>query len=97
MASDSQPAQQQRLFADRETKLYRALTSGKCIQDDRVTDFAFRLRPASADFRAETTLSVAITPDLAMGDLDCRGYTELLIGDIEKIEAFCPAERRGVR
>jgi len=67
------------------TKLYRALTSGKCIDGEKVTDKAFRLRPANAQFGAETTLSVALTPEKAMGDLDCKGYVELLAGDIERI------------
>lgn len=68
-----------------ETKLYRALLSGKCIEEGRVTDKAFRLRPANADFPAETTLSVALTAEKAMGDLDCRGYTEIVVGDVERI------------
>jgi hypothetical protein len=61
------------------------LTSGKCIEGNSVTDKAFRLRPANAEFPAETTLSVALTPEKAMGSLDCKGYAELLAGEIEQI------------
>jgi hypothetical protein len=82
------PTSHQRLFLDPETKLYRALTSGKCLDGDRVTDKAFRLRPANADFSAETTLSVALTPEKAIGDLDCKGYTEILAGEIERIDGL---------
>lgn len=52
----------------------------------RTKHFAFfRLRPANADYPAETTLSVALTPEKAIGDLDCKGYAELLAGDIDRI------------
>jgi hypothetical protein len=85
--SPSRPPQQ-RLFLDPETTLYRALTSGKCIQGERVTDAAFRLRPANAEFPEETTLSVALTPEKAMGDLDCKGYTNILVGEVERIEGL---------
>jgi hypothetical protein len=76
---------QQRLFLAPETKLYRALTSGKCVDGEHVTDKAFRLRPASDQFPAETTISVALNPEKAMGDLDCKGYAEMLAGDVELI------------
>jgi hypothetical protein len=79
---------QQRLFLARETKLYRALTSGKCIEGESVTDKAFRLRPANDRFPAETTLSVALNPEKAMGDLDCKGYAEMLAGDVELISGL---------
>lgn len=81
-------ALQQRLFLTPETKLYRALTSGKCIDGERVTDKAFRLRPPNAEFPAETTLSVALTPEKAMGNLDCKGYAAILVGDVERIDGL---------
>ena len=50
---------------------------------------AFRLRPANADFPPETTLSVALTPAKAMGALDCKGYTYILVDEhIERIEGL---------
>ena len=78
-----------------ETKLYRALTSGKCINGDSVTDKAFRLRPKNDRFPAETSLSVALSPDKAMNDLDCKGYTELTFGDIERIEGLRVQPKEG--
>jgi hypothetical protein len=89
LANDSPPqAPSQRLLLNPETKLYRALTSGKCIQGERVTDAAFRLRPANANFPEETTLSVALTPAKAMGELDCKGYTYILVADVERIQGL---------
>jgi hypothetical protein len=51
-------------------------------------DAAFRLRPANADFPQETTLSVALTPAKAMGELDCKGHTYILVADVERIEGL---------
>jgi hypothetical protein len=45
-------------------------------------------RPANANFPAETTLSVALTPAKAMGELDCRGYTYILVADVERIHGL---------
>jgi hypothetical protein len=87
---------QQRLFLHPETRLYRALTSGKCIGGDgKVTDFAFRLRPANENFPAETALSVASSPELAMNALTCKGYTVILLGDIEKIDGLSVRAKEG--
>jgi hypothetical protein len=40
------------------------------------------------EFPQETTLSVALTPAKAMGELDCKGYTYILVGDVERIEGL---------
>lgn len=66
-------------FSDDEGFVYRAF-SRQPDSTGKVTDKDFRLRRSR-----ELTLSIARTPEKAMGDLDCRGYVRIPIAQITKL------------